>query len=460
MISILTKSKKLRFLSHLNSVFLLPPKSYERSEKDVSIQHDHCFETNEKNPNLFHFEKKVVLDFIKANFQNEKCFIGLCHFYRNEGKPNDIKKLIEEIAEKDKNTNRKNTINCLLKMFTLLKLRERFIFLTQCFVFYVYSDRINWNAEIPKLEKIDPGFWYEKNRKNGKMEMDEYVFDRHTRNGNKSILYFVDVSAKVENEDNEFLIPEFKKMYRLSKIPIKSIKGIPVLEIDSKAEKEITSGKRAQLKTSKYKKSVFVFEKNVYKGPYDKKEKSFTLNIENPQKLKKLEENIEPKYRSNLDWKYILHIKGRYYFVMKNVGKFENIKSQMKTSSIEENVEIIDRNSFVNRVSEIDLDPNVSKDTLLATLQHLYFRYILNIGDSGPHNILVRNDDSERLIVGLDMEEERKKCESKCVFDLLFKVCSKDRKKVYSQFIRLIKLVDSNSERIKNINNAVQNYTF
>ena len=43
-------------------------------------------------------------------------------------------------------------------------------------------------------------------------------------------------------------------------------------------------------------------------------------------------------------------------------------------------------------------------------LQHLYFRFLLGIGDSGTHQILIREDykTSGRFMAGVDIEERRR----------------------------------------------------
>jgi hypothetical protein len=59
----------------------------------------------------------------------------------------------------------------------------------------------------------------------------------------------------------------------------------------------------------------------------------------------------------------------------------------------------------------------------LAALQHLYLRFLLNIGDSGTHNVLIRNDrhSSGRLIAGIDLDEKRAIKEKERRLDHLFK---------------------------------------
>ena len=57
-----------------------------------------------------------------------------------------------------------------------------------------------------------------------------------------------------------------------------------------------------------------------------------------------------------------------------------------KESKIEGTVKLYERRSFVSRLNEIALLPNNIID---STLTHLYIRRILNIGDSGLHNMLL-----------------------------------------------------------------------
>ena len=57
------------------------------------------------------------------------------------------------------------------------------------------------------------------------------------------------------------------------------------------------------------------------------------------------------------------------------------------------------------------------------SLQHLYLRFLLDIGDSGTHNVLIREDHpvSGRLIAGIDLEETRAVKEKAKRLEHLFK---------------------------------------
>ena len=77
--------------------------------------------------------------------------------------------------------------------------------------------------------------------------------------------------------------------------------------------------------------------------------------------------------------------------------KMKHIEEQM---ILEGEIDVIKRGTLVNRVSELYNNITVFIKVLPASLQHLFFRYLLEIGDSGFHNVLLRNDESENLIAG------------------------------------------------------------
>lgn len=66
-------------------------------------------------------------------------------------------------------------------------------------------------------------------------------------------------------------------------------------------------------------------------------------------------------------------------------------------------------------------------------MQHLYLRFLLDIGDSGTHNILVRKDreKGDRLVAGIDLEEKRKIAEKTGPLGCLFKKPSRRQAILY-----------------------------
>ena len=91
------------------------------------------------------------------------------------------------------------------------------------------------------------------------------------------------------------------------------------------------------------------------------------------------------------------------------MGKRKNIPFELVTTKIETNVKVVPRGEAVRRVSDIERNGQLTDDIKSATLQHLYLRFLLDIGDSGTHNVLIREDydSTGRLIAGIDLEERR-----------------------------------------------------
>lgn len=97
------------------------------------------------------------------------------------------------------------------------------------------------------------------------------------------------------------------------------------------------------------------------------------------------------------------------YLVYDNVGCAPRVEGVViRTTKIDPSVPVLPRGSFVDRVADLEARDELCVDHIRASLQHLYFRYLMNVGDSGPHNILVPSRAAiERVVVGIDMEEVR-----------------------------------------------------
>ena len=79
------------------------------------------------------------------------------------------------------------------------------------------------------------------------------------------------------------------------------------------------------------------------------------------------------------------------------------------------NVPIIPRKEHLDRVIDIEETNQLTDEIKLAALQHLYLRFLLDIGDAGTNNVLIREDidKTNRLIAGIDLEDNiSKKCRS------------------------------------------------
>ena len=128
--------------------------------------------------------------------------------------------------------------------------------------------------------------------------------------------------------------------------------------------------------------------------------------------------------------------------VAPNVGKWNDILFERVSSKIEKDVPIIPRGGAVWRVSDVEKNGRLTDEIKSAALQHLYFRFLLDIGDSGTHNILMRENHcaTGNLISGIDLEEKRAIRANNCHLDHLFKKApSKRQVHLYQTEVRKIK---------------------
>ena len=338
--------------------------------------------------------------------------------------------------------NKKNITNCLDQYYPSLNIKT-----------------VN-DSEIGKIVE---------NHKNSLFEIDDYCIDQHTGKGrskNRGPIHFATIGSFVQDENKEILNKEYKKIYLdlkyitegkpiPKKLVIKPKKSNKKLKLkikikinadknkDNKLVEYIKLLPRGQLITGKSKKSVYMDKDYVYKGPYSKNEKMYINNTKYSAALKILEEglNLEGKFRSYLPILEEINDKnGLIYLKFKNVGKKKDYSqiAEIKTTKIQKDVLILPRKTAVNRASDLE---EISSDLKIAILQHLYFRYLLNIGDSGDHNILIREDSSDKLIAGIDMEDNRTKDQGNSKLSYLFKkLPSKKQIKLYSECIDKIKI--------------------
>jgi hypothetical protein len=117
----------------------------------------------------------------------------------------------------------------------------------------------------------------------------------------------------------------------------------------------------------------------------------------------------------------------------------------MVSSKLETDVPVVTRGGCVRRVADVEGNGRLTNEAKLAALQHLYFRFLLDIGDSGTHQILIREDykTSGRLLAGVDIEERRGVKENHSRIDHLFKKApSKAQRSLYAPVVGHIRAID------------------
>jgi hypothetical protein len=209
----------------------------------------------------------------------------------------------------------------------------------------------------------------------------------------------------------------------------------------------------AQKRTSHWKKFVYVDGELVKKGPYKQGEATLALARKNIDVLRVLQDicGLPTKLRSDLPIRGEETDKdGRVYLVYDNVGSTpQNDDSERVTTKIDSDVLVLRRRTFVDRVSDREKSGGLTDDVARAALTHLYFRYLMGVGDSGTHNILIRTDVDAggRVVAGIDMEERRTAFRdgddpesdsdaARGMLRLLFKRPSKDQIALYRPYLR------------------------
>jgi hypothetical protein len=122
---------------------------------------------------------------------------------------------------------------------------------------------------------------------------------------------------------------------------------------------------------------------------------------------------------------------------------------------------VVQRGTLLERVSEREKvkqggrwerHPEFDEGIAVASLQHLYFRHLLNVGDSGTHNILVREDraTSGRSIAGIDFDEQRRRPERRTALGHFFKDDHGYLEDIYGPFLGPIVCLEAIAPAVAN----------
>ena len=209
----------------------------------------------------------------------------------------------------------------------------------------------------------------------------------------------------------------------------------------------------AQKRCGTHKKYVFVDEDYVYKGPFSanevalKRAETLPKIIQNLQRVMEIPEthqtSLVPIKRINID--------NKIYLQFDNVGHAPSEKDVENVSTkLDTNIKVFKRETYVDRVSEIEKRRILTEKEISIVLQHLYTIYLLNVGDAGTHNMLACRR-GPKTLVGIDYEESRGQAQSikaqTDIFACLFKTsASKLQRRIYESHLKQIKLVDDDTD--------------
>lgn len=211
-------------------------------------------------------------------------------------------------------------------------------------------------------------------------------------------------------EEKSQIMNTIEKLLAFIDISITKIQSKDIYEFPLTQQR---TGKRKKFNRIDFDKKVII------KGPYDSKDNELLYSIKYNIILQELDKYSG--FKSSWPWSEIyIDENNQYYLVSKFVSN--NIMNESdrnkiiqtmidKWSGIE--IKYFDRSVSVVgiRISEIFNDSKY-KDLLdiklkQNILQHLYFRLILGIGDTGIWNMLYVQNDSDQIIAGIDLEEFR-----------------------------------------------------
>jgi hypothetical protein len=234
--------------------------------------------------------------------------------------------------------------------------------------------------------------------------------------------------------------------------------GVAVQSADDRFEAELARLPLAQKRTSTSKAYVRVGTDAITKGPYPGSSLCLLNNLRDPHLIALLEEELElpPGCRGVYLWQ-TLHAcptdaGPRYYLSGPNVGNPARIAVVSASTAVDPEFTVVERETLLRRVSEVEKEktstgyrrsPDLDEQIAVASLQHVYLRHLFNVGDSGTHNILIREDrqTTGRPIAGIDFDEHRREQEGNTIWDCLFKKGYPYLETVYGDFLARVKLV-------------------
>jgi hypothetical protein len=263
---------------------------------------------------------------------------------------------------------------------------------------------------IKKKIKIDFTKFVDYSKPIEKSETDkgDYIIDRNFSENKKKDTISDTSSSSTSSSSDEHVTKANRKFAETIDVKFFFL-NYTLTNIDCNEQKRIERLPKAQLKTAIWKKYIHVDHLDfVYKGPYALCDVKFYRNLQIIPAIKYLENLLNIAYgcivsNSCMDWIELLRCKhdNSYYLVAKKIGR--DLTEGELCTQFGEDVFILKRNSFCSRVSDLEKTKPFSEKISLQILKHLYLRFLLNIGDSGTHNILF--DSYQDKIVGIDFDE-------------------------------------------------------
>ena len=109
-------------------------------------------------------------------------------------------------------------IGALQALYSRMTHKEKPIYLYHALLLMLRRNEIDWNTQPPAIDTpvAEVECLYQGHLQGGRMEMDEYIMDLHTRRmkwGPNSLERFAREGAWVKNEDARLITPEYREIY-------------------------------------------------------------------------------------------------------------------------------------------------------------------------------------------------------------------------------------------------------
>lgn len=183
-----------------------------------------------------------------------------------------------------------------------------------------------------------------------------------------------------------------------------------ITQIDLKEKERIERMPIAQKRATIYKKFVRIDRDFVIKGPYYLNEKRFKKVVQVNSAMKIFDDYYGVDTFKQIH--SILVYKQEYYIRWQLIGNYDDIQLVEQTTTVDKEMFVsVKRGTLCKRITDIEKSPlHFTPKIANDVVHHLYFRYLLEISDSGPHNILF--DEQTQSICGIDFDETKREIKS------------------------------------------------
>jgi len=314
-----------------------------------------------------------------------------------------------------------------------------------------------------------------------KITLDEFVFDKHTRYGPNSASTFANIGALIPNECLMWRVNTFRDVYlelkeqvdlfaktnkrKSSGMPVspatKKIKSkyayrdsclfdYSIYDITEEGLQAITKLPHAQLRRASYKPHVYIDKLYCFKGPYkvDDGYRALTNCINHIRMIQALEKHLDVTSCVR-DYAHFMRIDEQIYTVSHNIGHVDANyeRTRFMSTKVDRDCKVL-MIAHVERISDIESTNELNRVILLNICQHLYLRYIIGVGDSGTHNMLLSRDGD---VIGIDFDERSNYAPDAPICKILCKHWGSRKEMLYTPWFKMVRQLALNDDRVKEI---------